>query len=91
MSEPLVRVRKQTPSSSGHGNGSVTEQRARTCWEAKLGGAQGGDHDVLLDAQVLGHIHQLDCRLPIDPGGCPKVKEFGFCSADSLNHLRGSA
>lgn len=65
----------------------LLRQQAVTCWEAKLGGTKGCDHNILLDAQVLGHIHQLDSSLAIYPGGCAKVQQLGFCSTYSLNDL----
>lgn len=65
----------------------LSTQQTPTCWEAKLGGTKGCDHDILLDAQVLGHIDQLDSSLSIYPGGRAKVQQLGFCSTYSLNYL----
>ena len=62
---------------------------APTCWEANFASPKGGDHDVLLHAQVLGYIHQLDGCLSINPLGSTKIEQFGFCRTDCLDHLQG--
>lgn len=59
-----------------------------TCREAKFACAQGGDHNVLLNIQVLGYIDQVDCCLAIYPLGSSNVEQLGLSCTYGLHNLR---
>jgi len=61
---------------------------APTCWEANFASAKRSNHDVLLHAQILGYIHQLDGRLSINPLRRTKIKQLSFCCTDCLDYLQ---
>ncbi len=64
---------------------------ASTCGEADLGGAQRGDHDKLVDFQLLGSFHERNGAVSVDVLGVAEIEGLALGRADRLHHLRSNS